>query len=198
VIYKGRGRGPAKHPRCIACFPKSVAGQVVPLSRGVSIVLCADHRDPAFLHSRGGRDFLAATGALFRGLGLSGRRWQEALSTFLDDVRATRGPTPRRRPGSYAWPGVRRRAEEVWNAGGSFEDGMRAVYTHVEPITTGFSLPSLSTVRRWWRQKRWFLARPVREARRAKASIEPLEDRVPMLHVRPPYRPVPLPASRSP
>jgi hypothetical protein len=128
---------------------------------------------------------------------MRGREFGGVLSTFLDDVRATRSPTPRRRPGSYAWPGVRRRAEEVWNAGGSFEDGMRAAYTHVEPITTGFSLPSLSTVRRW-RQKRWFLARPVREVRREKASIEPLEDRVPMLHVRPPYRPVPLTASRSP
>jgi hypothetical protein len=200
VIYKGRGKGPAKHPRCIACFPKSVAGQEVPLTRGVSIVLCADHRDPVFLHSRGGRDFLAATGALFRSLGLRGARYQKALLGFLEDVRRTRVPTPRRRPGSYAWPVLRRRAEEVWVQGGGFEDGARVVYTHDEPITTGFELPSLSTVRRWWREKRWFLPRPAAVGERPPPTPPraSLDDRAPMLHVRPPYRPPTRPSARSP
>jgi hypothetical protein len=192
VIYKGRGKGPAKHPRCLACFPKSVAGQEVPLRRGVRLVLCADHRDARFLHSRGGRDFLAATGALFRSLGLTGRRYHDALLSFLDDVRDTSKPTPRMRPGSYAWPELRRDAEQAWQAGASFEDGCHIVYTHGEPITRRLRLPSLPTVRRWWRQKRWMLPRPAPARPDVAASPPPavdrLDDRAPMLHVVPPYR----------
>jgi hypothetical protein len=186
VIYKGRGRGPAKHARCIACFPKSVAGQEIPLGRKVVITLCADHRDPVFLHSRGGRDFLAAVGAMFRSFGLPGSHRMEALRRFLDDVRQTGVPTPRHRPGSYAWPGMRRAAEQAWADGGTFEDGARAVYTLQEPVPAGMSLPSVATVRRWWREKRWFLPRP---GPRPPRTLDPLDERTSMLHVRPPYAP---------
>jgi hypothetical protein len=196
VIYKGRGKGPAKHPRCICCFPKSVAGQQVPLKRGVRIVLCADHRDPRFLRSRGGRDFLAATSALFRSLGLTGRRYHDALVAFLDDVRNTRVATPRHRPGSYAWPDLRRDAETAWRHGATFEDGCRLVYTHQEPITTRLRLPSLPTVRRWWRDKRWMLPRPSPQTTTTPPNPpnppdqpDPLDDHAPMLHLTPPYRP---------
>jgi hypothetical protein len=201
VIYKGRGKGPAKHPRCIACFPKSVAGQEVPLKRGVRLVLCADHRDVRFLHSRGGRDFLAATSALFRSLGLTGRRYHDALMAFLDEVRDTARPTPRHRPGSYAWPELRRDAERAWRQGASFEDGCRIVYTHEEPITCRLRLPSLTTVRRWWREKRWMLARPGPLSEpAAQPPNDPLDERLPMLHVTPPFRPgrEPARAGRSP
>jgi hypothetical protein len=191
VIYKGRGKGPAKHPRCICCFPKSVAGQEVPLRYGVRLVLCADHRDPRFLHSRGGRDFLAATSALFRSLGLTGRRYHEALMAFLEEVRDTGRPTPRRRPGSYAWPDLRRDAEQAWHCGATFEQGCQLVYTHEEPITRRLRLPSLATVRRWWREKRWMLPRPAPGRKPATASTppgDPLDDRAVMLHVTPPFR----------
>jgi hypothetical protein len=191
VIYKGRGKGPAKHPRCICCFPKSVAGQEVPLRYGVRIVLCMDHRDPRFLHSRGGRDFLAATSALFRSLGLTGRRYHDALLAFLEEVRDTGRPTPRQRPGSYAWPELRRDAEQAWQFGASFEQGCSVVFTHDEPVTKRLRLPSLATVRRWWREKRWMLPRPAPAPAPVDAPAPPadrLEDRAPMLHVAPPYR----------
>src|SRR5215813_297533 len=77
--YKGHGTGPKKAPRCLACFPRSVAGQMIPLRYGVTIALCEDHRDPAFVRSRGGRDFLAAMTTTFESLGLRGARYGKAI-----------------------------------------------------------------------------------------------------------------------
>jgi len=37
-------------------------------------------------------------------------------------------PTPRRRPGSYAYPQLREAAEKVWAAGGDYIDGEDVVY----------------------------------------------------------------------
>ena len=68
-----------KAVRCAACFPRSVAGQMIPLRYGVTIALCEDHRDPAFVHSRGGRDFLAALTTTFESLGLRGARYGKAI-----------------------------------------------------------------------------------------------------------------------
>src|SRR5262245_9060024 len=102
--YKGHGKGPKKAVRCAACFPRSVAGQMVPLRYGVTIALCEDHRDPAFVRSRGGRDFLAAMTTTFESLGLRGARYGKAIQAFIADVLAMGTPTPRHRPGSYAWP----------------------------------------------------------------------------------------------
>src|SRR5262245_25199999 len=102
--YKGHGKGPMKAVRCAACFPRSVAGQMIPLRYGVTIALCEDHRDPAFVRSRGGRDFLAALTTTFESLGFRGARYGKALRAFVADVLAMATPTPRHRPGSYAWP----------------------------------------------------------------------------------------------
>ena len=121
--YKGHGSGPGKAVRCVACFPRSVAGQMIPLKYGVVIALCEDHRDPAFVHSRGGRDFLAALSTLFESLGLRGARYRKAAQAFVADVLAMGTPTARHRPGSYAWPDQRRTAETVWAQGGSYHDG---------------------------------------------------------------------------
>ena len=91
--YKGHGTGPTKAVRCAACFPQSVAGQMIPLRYGVTIALCEDHRDPAFVHSRGGRDFLAALTTTFESLGLRGARYGKAIQAFVSDVLAMGTPT---------------------------------------------------------------------------------------------------------
>src|SRR5690242_21964065 len=96
--FRDDGSGPDHAPRCVACFPCSVAGQMIPLRYGVTIALCADHRDPAFLRSRGGRDFLAALATTYESLGLHAARYRQALRAFLDDVLAMGTPTPRHRP----------------------------------------------------------------------------------------------------
>ena len=164
--YKGHGSGPSKAPRCVACFPHSVAGQMVPLKHGVVIALCEDHRDPAFVHSRGGRDFLAALSTLFESLGLRGARYRKAAQAFVADVLAMGTPTPRHRPGSYAWPEQRHAADEVWAGGGSYHDGEAVVSAYFTEPVPGMRAPSSHTVRRWWRDRRWLTPRPSPPRRR--------------------------------
>jgi hypothetical protein len=163
--YKGRGQGPTKQKRCVACFPHSVAGEEVPLGHGVTIVLCADHRDVRFIQSRGGRDFLAAITTIFESLGLRDAKYARAVTRFVNQIRDRASPTPRRRPGSYAWAELRHAAERVWEAGGSYHDGEAAALIgfveHRYP--TAVKPPSPQTVRRWWQQRRWISRRPGEE-----------------------------------
>jgi hypothetical protein len=168
---KDDSSGPDDAPRCLACFPHSVAGQMIPLRYGVTIALCPDHRDPAFVRSRGGRDFLAALTTTFASLGLHGARYRNALHAFVADVLAMDTPTPRRRPGSYAWPDQRRAAEAIWAAGGSYHDGAAAVLAHFTEPLPAVRPPSSHTIRRWWRERRWLTPRPAPPPRRQPAPL---------------------------
>ncbi len=157
-VYKNRSAGaPRKAPRCICCFPANRAGQVVPLRYGVQLVLCEDHRDPAWIASRNGRDFLASVTATLSSFGITHRRYSAAVSVFVQDAVTRNAPTPRHRPGSYAWPGLRSAAEGVWASGGSYHDGEAAIRECARTVADGWRAPSPHTVRRWWRDKRWLL-----------------------------------------
>jgi hypothetical protein len=169
--YKGHRSGPSKAVRCVACFPRSVAGQMIPLKYGVVIALCEDHRDPAFVHSRGGRDFLAALSTLFESLGLRGARYRKAAQAFVADVLAMGTPTPRQRPGSYAWPDQRRTAEAVWAKGGSYHDGEAVVLASFTQPGPAIRPPSSHTIRRWWRDRRWLTPRPAPPPRRPSPNL---------------------------
>ena len=130
-------------------LPDSRAGQRVPLAYGVSLVLCSQHRDPRFIASRSGRDFLAAIGELYSGLGLTARRYGDALRRFVQQCTNPKRPK-RHRPGSYAHAKRRQDAEGVWAAGGSFEAGLAAALANPPPELYGVRLPDTRTVRRWW------------------------------------------------
>ena len=154
-IYKNRShQGSKKAPRCVACFPGSRAGQRIPLAYGVTLVLCGQHRDPRFVASRSGRDFLAAVGELYSGLGISARRYGEALRAFVRQC--TNPPRPKRhRPGSYSHAKRRQDAEAIWAAGGTFEAGLAVRWPTRRPPSTAPPHPSNRTVRRWWLHRRW-------------------------------------------
>ena len=158
--YKGHGQGPMKAPRCVACFPRSVAGQMIPFRYGVAVALCDDHRDPAFVHSRGGRDFYSALATTYESLGLRGQRYSNAIRSFVNDVLAMGQPTPRHRPGSYAWPEQRRGAEAAWAAGGTYHAGEAVVLASFAGLPPSVKPPSPHTIRRWWRERRWLTPRP--------------------------------------
>jgi hypothetical protein len=157
-IYKNRATGQTKREpgSCLACFPHNVAGQRVPLAYGVSLVLCKDHRDPRFIATRSGRDFLRAVGTLFSSLGITARRYREALLRFVDEVARPQDYRPKRhRPGSYAWPERRQDAETVWSRGGSFTQGLHAAVADPPDARARARPPSSRTVRRWWQDRRW-------------------------------------------
>ena len=156
-IYKNHHhQGANKAHRCIACFPRSCAGQRVPLPYGVSLVLCKDHRDPRFIASRNGRDFLSAVSELFTALGLTAKRYGAALRRF---VKQTAEPDkPRRaRPGSYAWAVRRQDAETVWSRGGSFHQGLAVALADPPEPRARAGIPTSRTVRRWWQERRWLV-----------------------------------------
>lgn len=158
-IYKNRGKGSRYAPRCVACFPASVPGQVIPMRFGCQLVLCPSHRDPRFLETRTGRDFLAAIGETLKSFGIRNTKHNEALIVLLRSVVHRHHPTPRRRPGSYAWPGPRHAAEQVWADGGDYHEGEAAALALTGRLPTGVRLPSPHTIRRWWRELRWLLQR---------------------------------------
>jgi hypothetical protein len=192
--YKGRSRGPMKAPRCVACFPRSVAGQMIPFRYGVSVALCDDHRDPAFVHSRGGRDFFAALSTTYESLGLHGKRYSRAIRAFVDDVLAMGEPTPRHRPGSYAWPEQRRAAEAAWAEGGTYHAGEGVVLAFFASLPPSVKPPSPHTIRRWWRDRRWLTPRP---SPRAHSRVELIDRRV-TVHLNRSERHPSLAASRLP
>jgi hypothetical protein len=170
--YKGDGKGPMKAPRCVACFPHSVAGQMIPFRYGVAVALCDDHRDPAFVHSRGGRDFFSALTTTYESLGLRGTRYSNAIRAFVDDVLAMGQPTPRHRPGSYAWPDQRRAAEATWAEGGTYHAGQAVVLASFAALPPSVKPPSPHTIRRWWRDRRWLTPRPPPPPRPRAALID--------------------------
>ena len=93
-------------------------------------------------------------GELYSGLGLTARRYGEALRAFVRSCTDRPAPT-RQLPGSYAHARRRQDAEAVWASGGSFEDGLAAALANPPPGLYGIALPSYRTVRRWWLQRRW-------------------------------------------
>lgn len=186
--YKGRGKGPMKAKRCVCCFPQSVAGEVVPLRHGITVVLCRDHRDPRFIHSRGGRDFLSAFASLFESIGLVSPRYRDAAASLVEQVLLRARPTPRRRPGSYAWPGARYAAEKVWAGDGDYHAGERAALGICTTLPDGVRPPHPQTIRRWWRERRWIIRRPGEEPRPEPRRRVELPDRRAIRYL-PPRRP---------
>ncbi len=173
--YKGSRSGGKQNrkgaPLCLCCYPVAVSGQHVPLRYGVTIALCDDHRDPAFVISRGGRDFLAAVASMFTSLGLRSARYGKALLAFVEDVRNMQTPTPRARPGSYAWPHLRTAAEATWAARGTYHDGEKVVLDALRPHIDAVKPPSRHTIRRWWRERRWLTPRPAPAPKTAEAPL---------------------------
>ena len=77
--------------------------------------LCAAHASPEFQCRRNGRDFVVTLQRLWQAHGCLTAARARALAAHLD---ALAGPPPARRPGSYAWPDLRRRAEAEFALGG--------------------------------------------------------------------------------
>jgi hypothetical protein len=63
-----------------------------------------------------------------------------------------KGPPPRPRPGSYAWPAIRAAVERALAGGATLDTVLAGVantdYGHAQP-------PSKHTVQRWQTQRRW-------------------------------------------
>jgi hypothetical protein len=149
TLYKGPPLG--KLPPCLICAgPGEGARERLHLTHGVTVWLCAAHRSPAFLARRAGRDLAASLGALWSGAGCLTTRRQQALSAHLRRVRQR---PDLGRPGSYAWPELRREAERRFRAGeppAQVIEELRARHR-----ADRARVPSARTMRRWFHDGRW-------------------------------------------
>ncbi len=137
-----------KLPPCAICVDRTRGKtEQVRLGYGVSVWLCRPHADPQFLRKRGGRDFVLTMMRLWRSHGCLTAARSKALDAHLSSLH----PSPRRRPGSYAWPELRLRAERQFAAGAP----LPAVMRDLEHQSYGVCRPpSLRTVYRWRRELR--------------------------------------------
>jgi hypothetical protein len=148
-LYKGERLG--KRPPCLICMgPGQGERQLLHLPGGVSVWLCGAHRSPEFLRRRAGRDFVLSVMRAWRAAGCMTRGRERAL-----DLHRARllGPHRRSRPGSYAWPDLRREAERRFASG---EPPARVIRELRARVAEGPArAPSRRTMLRWLAEGRW-------------------------------------------
>jgi hypothetical protein len=118
----------------------------------VRVFLCPAHRDPAFVSARSGRDLVVSLMHVWAAADCLTQRRHAALDAQLRRVQAAPGRSPRR-PGSYAWPSLRREAEARFGAG----ERPAAVFAELRERHGGGTalVPSLRTMQRWFAEGRW-------------------------------------------
>lgn len=146
-----KGQPPGKRPPCLICMgPGRGQRELVHMPHGVSVWLCGAHRSPEFLTRRAGRDLVASLVRAWGAAGCLTRARHRALDAHRD--RLTR-PPGRARPGSYAWPELRREAEGRFAAG---EPPARVIAELLSRAAVGSARPpSRRTMLRWFREGRW-------------------------------------------
>ena len=153
-LYKAKV--PTKQRVCCICVDRTRGKtQKVRLGFGVEIWLCEAHASPEFQRQRGGRDFVLTLHDLWAAHGcltLARSKALTAHSTALKQTRAAKRP----RPGSYAWPDLRRRAEAAY-AGGAAPDHLTHRISQLFPDDAPARPPSRRTLRRWHTERRWLL-----------------------------------------
>jgi hypothetical protein len=153
-LYKARGI-PVKSPLCAICIDRT-QGKTLErqLTHGVKIWLCAGHHSVEFMRHNAGRDFVVTLERIWQSQGCLTRSRSLALSAHLRAIKTAFGVRPTRaRPGSYAWPRLRREAEDAFARG----EAVFAVITRLRErhADDHASPPSLRTMRRWFAQGRW-------------------------------------------
>jgi hypothetical protein len=152
-LYKARGI-PVKSPICAICLDRT-RGRTLEreLTHGVRIWLCEGHHSVEFLRANAGRDFVVTLMRSWRAHGCLTRARSRALDAHLLAVRALGKTVTRRRPGSYAWPRLRREAEEAFARG----DGILSTISRLRErhLLDHATVPSVRTMRRWFSQCRW-------------------------------------------
>lgn len=161
-LYKARGV-PVTSQICAICLDRT-RGKTLErqLTHGVRIWLCEGHHSVAFMRRNAGRDFVVTLMRSWSSNGCLTRARNHALNAHLAVIRATGGPLARARPGSYAWPRLRREAEQC------FARGDRVLPTiarlRSRHLLDQATVPSIRTMRRWFSDGRWLRLPPPADA----------------------------------
>jgi uncharacterized protein (DUF58 family) len=152
-LYKAR-RVPTKQPVCAICADRTGGRtELVRMTHGVAVWLCAARASVDFQRQRGGRDFVLTLQRLWQAHGCLTANRGKALTAHLTGLRDR---PARPRPGSYAWPALRARAEARFAGGAPPAQVARAIETAFTPATHPLARPpSARTVHRWHAQRRW-------------------------------------------
>lgn len=156
TLYKARGVS-VKQPVCAICVDRT-RGRTARLDLGfaVSVWLCAAHGSSAYVERNDGRDLVVTLRRIWEACACLTVPRERALAMHLARVGAV--ARSRARPGSYAWPALRREAER------SFRRGVPAarVIRRLRKRHRGdfARVPSRGTMRRWYREVRWLAPPP--------------------------------------
>jgi hypothetical protein len=105
TLYKARGLS-VKRPVCAICIDRTKGRtEEIRLGYRVTVWLCPGHASQAFPTKRSGRDFARTLMGVWQANGCMTTARHRAPDAHLNQPRA---PHPRARPGSYAWPELRR------------------------------------------------------------------------------------------
>jgi hypothetical protein len=153
TLYKARNL-PLKRPVCAICVDRTRGRtEEIRLGYRVTVWLCPGHAAQAFQTKRGGRDFVRTLMEVWQANGCMTAARHRALDSHLAQLRAH---PPRKRPGSYAWPDLRRRLEARYANGAPSANP--TTLNHPCTTCTAHS-PSRRTLQRWHAERRW-LAHP--------------------------------------
>ncbi len=152
TLYKARNV-PTKQPVCLICVERTRGKTVrVRYGYGVEVWLCEGHASLEFQRQRGGRDLVLTLTEIWRASGCLTISRHRAMDAHLKALTAA---SARPRPGSYAWPDLRRQAEGLFAAGVApgvvAHRVLTARFQNADP-------PSLRTVLRWHAERRWLRA----------------------------------------
>jgi hypothetical protein len=152
-VYKARGI-PVKSPLCAICLDRTRGTTLErQLTHGVKLFLCEGHHSVAFMRANAGRDFVVTLAAIWRAQGCMTRSRFKALEVHQRACRALGRAASRRQAGSYAWPRLRREAEDAFARGEhvlTVIARLRGRHAHDHA-----KVPSIRTMRRWFAQSRW-------------------------------------------
>jgi hypothetical protein len=151
-LYKAAWSG--KEPLCALCLtPTRERRTQVRLAHGVAVWLCPAHASPEFQRRRAGRDFAHTLGEAWRAAGTLTRRRERALAAHL--ARVTRRGGTRARPGSYAWPRLRREVEARAARGERPRAIILSLRNRRRTNDRDPEGPSARTLYRWLAEGRW-------------------------------------------
>jgi hypothetical protein len=154
TLYKARNL-PLKRPVCAICVDRTRGRtEEIRLGYRVTVWMCPGHAAQAFQTKRGGRDFVRTLMGVWRANGCMTAARQRALDAHLNQLR---GRAQRARPGSYAWPELRRRVEARYAHGAPPLDPAHVAPHACDACTA--RAPSRRTLQRWHAERRW-LSRP--------------------------------------
>jgi hypothetical protein len=150
-------RVPTKQPVCAICVDRTRGRtQRVQLTHRVSVWLCPDHASREFQTRRSGRDFVTTLAAVWKPNDCLTTARDKALTGHLEGLRGAARQRPR--PGSYAWPDLRRRLEAEYAHGATPGEAHAAVRARYADCPA--RRPSRRTIQRWHAQRRWLVRPP--------------------------------------